>query len=218
MWQYSGRWPLGPAKLEAGQDRAVVYVLAFRNRTKVGIAQGAAERLRAICWEHHKLASEEPISVAVTLPTPWARQIERAVLEQHRATRLEGEYFAADFPTICAAVETAWSQRTALLNTTAHWIGKVSGEPRMYQTTRADVPFQVVWTRTDQPARGGRKPRVQKCFASEAEATDFLNQAREYWRAGLLEKQIDAQTAIEMLAGTSITLTELARNYLNGRR
>jgi hypothetical protein len=200
------------------EGRETVYLLGFRERTKIGIACNAFDRLRDLAWDHAKLANEEPHSFAVTVPTPWARQIERAVLAEHAGARLKGEYLTIDFAAARAAVEKHWSEREKEVETTSQWLGKLPSEPRLYRTKRPDTPYQVAWVRTDLPVQGIRRPRFVRWFAHEEEALEFLNVVKAYWRAGVLGEQMDAATALNLIRGCGTTLTELARDYLRARR
>jgi len=204
--------------LTAANGAAMLYVLAFSKRTKIGIAAETTRRLKQLVWEHEKLAHENPLHVAITMPTPWARKIESQVLKQYKPHRLAGEYLAVEFDTVCTALELTWEKNAIAAASTALWVGGRSAEqPRFYRTVRKDTPFQICWADPTGRKRNGRRVRIAKWFSREDEANEYFATVTDSWRAGILKEQTDAAQALNLLRGEGITLTELAAQYLARR-
>jgi len=88
--------------------------------------------------------------------------------------------------------------------------------PRLYHC-KASRLWQVAWT-IEKREKTGRRHRVRKHFRDESEARDYLDNCLQLWRTGLLHHQEDASTALRLLQGTNVTLTELAERFLKKRQ
>lgn len=200
----------------AGTHAPIVYVLEFERRVKIGVATEPEQRIKAIVWEHKKLAAEALRQIAITAPTPDARRVEAGALNTLKAQRLDGEYVATTFDFACGVVEQTWArileQNTAIVPSRVNR----SGGPRIYKVAHPRTPWRVHWL--GGPVLSGPRPKYRKHFKDESEARTFLANITNQWRAQMLNEQTDAAEAVRMLRGHNVTLCELARDYLKTHR
>lgn len=220
VWLYKGNWPLPrSAAAHASPATEHLYVLGFDNRTKIGITKHAQRRLRSLAWDHETITGKLPARIALTMPSPWAREIETAALTGFGPARLAGEYTTASFDQVCAVITALWVKHRQTADATALLAlePKRADEPRMYRVQKPRPMWMVSWTTSIGKMTNGRRKRAVKYFVQKEEADDYLKTVHDLWRGGLLHQQQDARTAAGILAGSGMTLTELAQRYIAGR-
>lgn len=214
MWIYRGPWPIQKQKVPAlpsARQPAHVYIIDFNTRRKVGISTTAFSRIASLVWEHEKLAGEKPTQVAITWPHTAARRFEEILLHETTTEKLKGEYVGEEFESLCKRLAELWQDAENAL--TGDWIGQpLSGRPTMFRLGQPGVTWAVVATLAEKRGPGRRK-RVRKCFTDETEAKEYHALLTRLWRVDWLERQQDALTALKVIEGHPVTLTELARRY-----
>jgi Fe-S cluster biosynthesis and repair protein YggX len=213
-WIYKGAYPThNDVKLHNGGVRSI-YVLDFGDKTKIGVSTEPVRRMQTLVWLHRCHTGKLPKQVAITEPCPAAGEIERRLLTQRAEDALPGEFTKKSFDEMCEAVQDEWRQwteRTTAASTALLNPGE-KGAPRMYFMASMRL-WAVMWKGSKRTA-AGRWKRERKMFVNEADAKRYLEQARLWWHTGWLQRQGDAMQALALIAGRNITLTELARRYV----
>lgn len=217
IWAHKGEYP-PHAAIQIPHQYETIYVLEFEGKTKIGVSTKPLQRLASLAWEHWKIERKKPNRAAITRPPCNARELEKEILRTKRDPESPGEYTTAPFDEVCNAIEAEFRKQENQVEGSelSVWKELKRGAPKLYWLASTKM-WQVTWIAPGRE-KGGRRRRRRKYFVNEQEAKDYRDQVEQLQKAGALEAQRDAISAMEIMEGTGVTLSQLAKAYMRNHR